>query len=464
MLSAPNGTYQVSAAKGGIELFEDRSRSRRNRARYDRMTGRVVIDVENLSKFYRLGSISGRTLREDLSSWWARVRGRPDPLVKIGDVNHGNREGKELWALRDISFQVQEGEVLGVIGRNGAGKSTLLKILSRITAPSNGRAVIRGRIGSLLEVGTGFHQELSGRENIYLNGAILGMKRREITSQINKIIDFSGVSRFIDTPVKRYSSGMTVRLAFAVAAHLEPEILIIDEVLAVGDADFQNRCMGKMEEMADSGRTILFVSHNMTAIRSLCDRALLIAHGAVEASGSVDAVTQRYLLAGNTATSMLRYKYENQHAHSAIEVLAMQVGEDCATDDEVFSSAEDIPIYFTVKNDEPDSQLCIGFDLLDEAGNIVLRTFNTDSKSGVSASLQRGVLRLRVRLPARILNAGKYSIAPRIGIHNRGWIIKGDPLVFFTIRLDHGETRFWDSLKESDRPGVISPIIEWRLF
>ncbi len=205
----------------------------------------TVISVENLSKSYQLGQISSSTVSEDLNRWWACRRGRPDPYLKIGQTDHGNRRGETIWALKDVSFEVQQGEVLGIIGRNGAGKSTLLKILSRITAPTSGRVKVNGRIASLLEVGTGFHPELTGRENIFLNGAILGMKRIEIQRKFDEIVDFSQVEQFIDTPVKRYSSGMYVRLAFAVAAHLEPEILLVDEVLAVGDYEFQKKCLGK---------------------------------------------------------------------------------------------------------------------------------------------------------------------------------------------------------------------------
>lgn len=247
----------------------------------------TVIQVENLSKYYRLGLIGGGTLREDLHRWWAKLRGQPDPLLKIGMEDHGNREDGELWALRDVSFDVREGEILGIIGRNGAGKSTLLKILSRITAPTSGAVKIKGRVGSLLEVGTGFHPELTGRENIYLNGAILGMKKAEIDRKLDEIVDFAEIERFIDTPVKRYSSGMYVRLAFAVAAHLEPEILIVDEVLAVGDAAFQKKCLGKMEDVAKVGRTVLFVSHNLLAVGSLCTRSILIQKGSIFFDGDV---------------------------------------------------------------------------------------------------------------------------------------------------------------------------------
>ncbi len=227
----------------------------------------TVISVENLSKAYRLGQIGTGTLSRDINVWWAKVRGKPNPMLRLGETDHGNRDGETIWALRDVSFTVKQGEALGVIGRNGAGKSTLLKILSQVTAPTSGLVKVKGRIASLLEVGTGFHPDLTGRENTYLNGAILGMTKEEVDRKFDEIVDFSGMEQFIDTPVKRYSSGMYVRLAFAVAAHLEPEILVIDEVLAVGDAEFQKKCLGKMGDVAKGGRTVLFVSHNLTAVK-----------------------------------------------------------------------------------------------------------------------------------------------------------------------------------------------------
>jgi lipopolysaccharide transport system ATP-binding protein len=254
----------------------------------------TVISVEHLSKAYRLGQIGTGTFTNDLKVWWAKMRGKPNPLLKIGETDHGNRDGEEIWALRDVSFTVEQGEVLGIIGRNGAGKSTLLKILSRVTAPTSGRVKVKGRVASLLEVGTGFHPELTGRENIYLNGAILGMNRREIDRKFDEIVEFSGVEKFIDTPVKRYSSGMYVRLAFAVAAHLEPEILLVDEVLAVGDAEFQKKCLGKMGEVAREGRTVLFVSHNMGMITSLCRTAMLLENGSIAAQGSASETVLSY--------------------------------------------------------------------------------------------------------------------------------------------------------------------------
>lgn len=256
-----------------------------------------VIKVENLSKLYRLGIIGTRTISEDLNRLWARFTGKEDPYLKIGESNNRAVKGKSdfVYALKDINFSVQEGERFGIIGKNGAGKSTLLKILSRVSGPSKGLVKIKGRVASLLEVGTGFHPELTGRDNIFLNGSILGMTNQEIKKKFDSIVDFSGVDRYIDTPVKRYSSGMYVRLAFAVAAHLEPEILVVDEVLAVGDAEFQKKCLGKMHDVSEKeGRTVIFVSHNLQAIKKLCQKTLILNNGEVFANGSTEDVLNTY--------------------------------------------------------------------------------------------------------------------------------------------------------------------------
>jgi lipopolysaccharide transport system ATP-binding protein len=255
----------------------------------------AVLKVENVSKLYRLGEINRRMLYEEVQSFIARLRGKEDPNSRLGAARHVAGESKEFWALRDIDFTINEGESVGIIGRNGAGKSTLLKILSEITLPTTGRVLIKGRVASLLEVGTGFHPELTGRENVYLNGAILGMTHREVSEKFAEIAEFSGVEEFLDTPVKRYSSGMRVRLAFAVAAHLDPEILVIDEVLAVGDAAFQQKCLGKLGDAAQKGKTVIFVSHNMVAIESLCRRALVLHDGRVVFDGSQTEAIDRYL-------------------------------------------------------------------------------------------------------------------------------------------------------------------------
>ena len=257
----------------------------------------TLIKVEGLSKQYRLGVVGTGTMRDDLIKWWSAIRGKENPLLKLGESNDRTQTGisNYVWSLKDINFEVNQGDVLGIIGRNGAGKSTLLKILSRITAPTTGSVKIKGRVASLLEVGTGFHPELTGRENIYLNGAILGMKKAEIARKMDEIIAFSSVERYVDTPVKRYSSGMYVRLAFAVAAHLDPEILILDEVLAVGDTEFQNKCLGKIKDISTQGRTVLFVSHNMGSIQNLCNRGLLLNNGEVVFDGKANDAVMEYV-------------------------------------------------------------------------------------------------------------------------------------------------------------------------
>ena len=267
----------------------------------------IVIKVENLSKQYRLGSVGTGSLAHDLNRTWHRVRGKEDPYLKIGEENDRTQKGRSeyVWVLNDINFEVKQGEVMGIIGRNGAGKSTLLKILSRTTSPTRGSVKIKGRVASLLEVGTGFHPELSGRENVFLNGAILGMSKSEIKRKFDEIVDFSGVERYIDTPVKRYSTGMYVRLAFGVAAHLESEILIVDEVLAVGDAEFQKKCMGKMKDVSSKeGRTVLFVSHNMAAVQKLCDTGILLKNGEVNLCGNMEHVISKYLASGEASQAV----------------------------------------------------------------------------------------------------------------------------------------------------------------
>lgn len=263
----------------------------------------IILKVENISKQYRLGLVGTGTLSDDLKRWWYLVRGKEDPFLKIGDTNDRSTKGESdyVWSLKDVSFDVHEGDVIGIIGKNGAGKSTLLKILSRVTSPTTGTIKSNGRIASLLEVGTGFHPELTGKENIYLNGAILGMTKKEIASKLDEIIEFSGCERYINTPTKRYSSGMTVRLAFAVAAFLEPDILIVDEVLAVGDAEFQKKAIGKMKDIStgDNGRTVLFVSHNMAAVENLCKKSILLQNGEVIMTGETNNVIAHYLSTQN---------------------------------------------------------------------------------------------------------------------------------------------------------------------
>lgn len=286
-----------------------------------------VIHIDNLSKQYRLGEVSTGSIAHDINRWWHRLRGNEDPYLKIGEENNRAQKGNSeyVWALRNISFEVRQGEVLGIIGRNGAGKSTLLKILSRTTAPTLGEVKIKGRVASLLEVGTGFHPELTGRDNIFLNGAILGMTRSEIKSKFDEIVDFAGVERYIDTPVKRYSSGMYVRLAFGVAAHLEPEILVVDEVLAVGDAEFQKKCLGKMKDVSDKGgRTVLFVSHNMTAVKSLCQTGLLLDNGKINKYGDINSVVDTYMR--TVGTERLKFwSWEDAPGNEIAKLLEIEI-------------------------------------------------------------------------------------------------------------------------------------------
>ena len=264
-----------------------------------------MIEFEGVGKQYVLGTFGTGTLSQDLNRWWARVRGKEDPYLKVGEVNDRTKKGDSrfVWALKDISFSVEQGDVVGIIGKNGAGKSTLLKILSRVTSPTVGTIRIKGRIASLLEVGTGFHPEMTGRENIYMNGSIMGMTRAEITRKLDEIVDFAGVEKYLDTPVKRYSSGMIVRLGFAIAAHLDPEILVVDEVLAVGDAEFQKKAIGKMHDVASGqGRTVLFVSHNMAAVKSLCKKGVVMKNGSIEYMGDIESSVSRYLQTGTHAS------------------------------------------------------------------------------------------------------------------------------------------------------------------
>ena len=350
-----------------------------------------IIAVRGISKSYQLGSIGSTTLRDSLARGWDRLRGRgPRPDI--------------LHALRDISFDVERGDVLGIVGRNGAGKSTLLKILSRITEPTAGEITLRGRVASLLEVGTGFHPELTGRENVYLNGAILGMKKREITRKFDEIVDFAGVERFIDTPTKRYSSGMSVRLAFAVAAHLEPEILIVDEVLAVGDAAFQRKCLDKMKSVTERGRTVLFVSHNTAAVSNLCDRALLIEDGQLTLASSTGEVIRRYLNSGGDATGS--YISDTTGEAQIVRARTRPGGKHYA---EAITCGDDIVITVDIElpHDRAQVQLGIG---IDDASNSRLLTAHPecDPDFELIPSARRARLSCRLRRPGLV--AGSYSI------------------------------------------------------
>ncbi|MGY3213813.1 ABC transporter ATP-binding protein [Mucilaginibacter sp. HD30] len=303
----------------------------------------IVIQANNISKAYQLGDFGTGTLSRDIERWWAMMRGKEDPFLKIGESNDRTIQGASdiVWSLKDINFEIGRGDAVGIIGRNGAGKSTLLKLLSRVTVPTTGEINVKGRIASLLEVGTGFHPELTGRENIFLNGAILGMRKAEIRKQFDSIVAFAGVERYIDTPVKRYSSGMYVRLAFAVAAHLESEILIVDEVLAVGDAEFQKKCLGKMGEISKGqGRTVLFVSHNMGSVIQLCNKGILLKNGSIELSGLPQEVTQEYLFDNEENQSVGPYYFIGDATDMLYFIKAVELLDDKATIREAFSTTE----------------------------------------------------------------------------------------------------------------------------
>jgi lipopolysaccharide transport system ATP-binding protein len=319
----------------------------------------TVIRVENVSKQYRLGQVSTGTISHDINRWWHKIRGKENPYLKLGEANDRSSKGSSdyVWALQDINFSVHKGEVLGIIGRNGAGKSTLLKILSKVTQPSTGQIKVKGRIASLLEVGTGFHPELSGRDNVYLNGAILGMTKSEITKKFDAIVDFAGVERYIDTPVKRYSSGMYVRLAFAVAAHLEPEILILDEVLAVGDAEFQKKCLGKMKDVSENdGRTVLFVSHNMSAVKALCNRSVWLEHGKVKKEGMTHEIVREYLsnpIKLSSATDFIN-DYQSRRGNGEVRFTNVQIN----NGELVLDPEKEIHLKITAKLFKGIDQLC----------------------------------------------------------------------------------------------------------
>ena len=307
-----------------------------------------AIEFDQVGKLYRLGQVGTGTLSHDLNRWWqTRILGREDPYLRVGETNDRARKGNSdfVWALRDISFNVAEGEVVGIIGKNGAGKSTLLKLLSCVTAPTTGEIRTRGRIASLLEVGTGFHQEMTGRENIFMNGTIMGMTRAEINAKLDAIVDFAGVERYLDTPVKRYSSGMTVRLGFAVAAFLEPEILVVDEVLAVGDAEFQKKAIGKMQDVSHGeGRTVLFVSHNMAAVRSLCQRGIVLENGGMVFDGTAEEAVERYLQSSEVETESALSKERIKYNNPDIRITSLVINNTKEKESTVFTNQHELKV------------------------------------------------------------------------------------------------------------------------
>lgn len=422
----------------------------------------LAIKAENISKQYRLGKVGTGTISHDLNRLWHKVRGLEDPYLKIGESNDRSSAGTSeyVWSLRDINFEVEQGDAVGLIGRNGAGKSTLLKLLSKVTKPTTGSFKVNGRIASLLEVGTGFNPEMTGRENIYLNGAILGMRRAEITRKFDEIVSFSGVERYIDTPVKRYSSGMYVRLAFAVAAHLESEILIVDEVLAVGDAEFQKKCLGKMGDVSKGeGRTVLFVSHNIASIKALCNKGIMLKNGLLEQSGFIDPVVDYYLNSFRAEKVVSSNYFLNpdtsEKEANIVEVSLRNLSGDLIHEVDVFDAVvvhfkfkinkalENITPIITVQKDEVD----------------FINTFLSDENPEVFDALLPGEYYYKIPLPCP-LKKGKYSLTFKVAQLK----VRDLDILENVLNFDVDEFSFDPTIKSfsSFRPGIIPAIIKWQ--
>lgn len=414
----------------------------------------TVIQVEDLWKQYRLGSLGSGSIQRDFNRWWHRMRRKEDPYARVQDaLSGGTRAPTDMFALRGVSFEVQQGEVLGIIGRNGAGKSTLLKILSRVTAPTRGVARMRGRLASLLEVGTGFHPELTGRENIFLNGAILGMRKADIRRKLDDIVAFAEVGPHLDTPVKRYSSGMYVRLAFGVAAHLDPEILVVDEVLAVGDVAFQQKCIGKMGEVAREGRTVLFVSHNIGAIATLTRRCLLLRAGAIVADGATDVVTATYIGSAQGGAAQWRAPAPSDHP---LQITAVDVLDDsgAVTGDLDVLSGITIQIAYEVRRPLRNAVVAVNVHASD--GAHVLSLEDSDQSKGLLASRTPGTYRTRVRIPGSWLRSGTYVMRVGAGIPGVGEFDEIDELRFTLVETGDSATR-------AHRRGYFVPMLAWEL-
>lgn len=382
----------------------------------------IAIEFDSVGKQYRLGRVGTGTLSHDLNRWWAvNVLRKEDPYLKIGEANDRAHKGHSdyVWALKDISFKVEQGDVVGIIGKNGAGKSTLLKLLSRITSPSTGTIRYNGRIASLLEVGTGFHPEMTGRENIYMNGSIMGMTKSEITRKLDEIVDFAGVERYLDTPVKRYSSGMTVRLGFAVAAFLEPEILVVDEVLTVGDAEFQKKAIGKMNDVAHSeGRTVLFVSHNMAAVKNLCTRGVVLQNGTLVYDGGTEDAVNYYLQNNSHLEHGLITDHIDQLA-SYVTVKKLEINGTPYTESTIESNQEYLDVLFEGTTTEPfKANVQLKFFNMSE---VPMATFSEGAYKGVAEDVPIGDFSLyrRIKLP-RYMSKGDYVLEFEVNTRARG--------------------------------------------
>ncbi|PZP39661.1 MAG: ABC transporter ATP-binding protein [Pseudopedobacter saltans] len=427
----------------------------------------IALKVENVSKQYRLGTVGTGTLSQDLNRWFAKVRGKEDPFLKIGETNDRTSTGNSdfVWALRDLNFEIKKGDVVGIIGRNGAGKSTLLKLLSKTTLPTTGKIKINGRIASLLEVGTGFHPELTGRDNIFLNGAILDMTKKEIQSKFDEIVDFAGVARYVDTPVKRYSSGMYVRLAFAVAAHLDPDILIVDEVLAVGDAEFQKKAIGKMKSVSEEGgRTVLFVSHNMAAVSSLCNLSIFMKQGSIHDFDLTSKIIDKYISSDSNFDAEVKNsdiivtKRSSVANFKAVRLMSSVRG---VTSN--FAIDEEIIIEFEFEILEDGAMVSPSIHLLSNMDNCILATFNAPSASLTydalyNRPLERGVYRSVCKIPPNFLNNKSYFLSFFLVPKDPSDIGIAEKVISFTI-TETGEMR-----KEytGDWWGDVRPRLAWR--
>ncbi len=415
----------------------------------------ISIEVNGLSKRYRIGELSTRyrTLRESMVDLVSR------PIKRL----RSGRQDTTIWALRDVSFNVHQGQVLGVIGRNGAGKSTLLKILSRITEPTEGYVKIRGRVGSLLEVGTGFHPELTGRENIQLNGAILGMRRQEIESKFDEIVDFSGVDKFIDTPVKRYSSGMYLRLAFAVAAHLEPDILVVDEVLAVGDAEFQRKCLGKMSDVAQAGRTVLFVSHSMSSILRLTTETVVLENGQILMQAPTQQAVDYYLSSGYSQTGERNWQESEIPADSAPFIpVALRVKTSQGRISDTLRSTEPFDVEFDYRLAAPIQGLRVGIYMQTTQGETVFTSFDTDNPHNYEqfATRPAGIYSSQVRLPADFLNEGRYVLGVNASVYRLQRFFQDESALAFNVDSSGAPGTQWPEV----RLGTIRPRLDWHIL
>jgi lipopolysaccharide transport system ATP-binding protein len=422
----------------------------------------TAIKFENISKQYRLGKIGTGTLSHDLNRWWTmNIRGKEDPYLKIGQVNDraAKASGDFVWALKDINLEVKQGEVLGIIGKNGAGKSTLLKILSRVTTPTTGRITAFGRIASLLEVGTGFHPEMTGRENIFMNGSIMGMSKAEIKRKFDEIVDFAGIEKYIDTPVKRYSSGMTVRLGFAIAAHLEPEILVVDEVLAVGDAEFQKKAIGKMQDVStQEGRTVLFVSHNMGAVERLCNSCLWLQNGLIVSQyKDVKKAIKDYTDEPRDNKNFQRFKLIKTNNFTLIDFGSR----DAITKEKtsIFTKSDKIELYFELDEVNNAQNLSIGYAIYKEGVDVPLWwSFHVDREINI---LNETIKTLFTSIPSGCLNDGRYKIEVLAALHNQSWILSpGMYTSTFSFEITGGAIGS-DLLASTTRPTILMPVFQW---